>query len=91
MRRRGDWAAARKALTEVLAIRQRQPDRRDWRIADAKRGLADIDRRAALNPTQRQRLQEAGRLTQRVMAHTVRESMPRESTHAEGLWRYEAS
>jgi len=57
-----DWAAARKALTEVLAIRQRQPDRKDWRIADARRDLANLDRRAALNPAQRQRLQEANRL-----------------------------
>ena len=45
-----DWAAARKALTEVLAIRQRQPDRKDWRIGDARRALADLDRRAAMTP-----------------------------------------
>ncbi len=60
---REDWAAARKALTEVLAIRQRQPDQKDWRIADARRALADLDRRAALNPAQRQRLKEADRLS----------------------------
>jgi tetratricopeptide (TPR) repeat protein len=54
-----DWAAARKALAEVLAIRQRQSDRKDWRIADARRALADLDRRAALDPPQRHRLDEA--------------------------------
>ena len=30
-----DRAAARKALAEVLSIRERQPDRKDWRIGDA--------------------------------------------------------
>ncbi len=50
---REDWAAARKALTEVLAIRERQPDQKEWRIADARRALADLDRRAALDPAQR--------------------------------------
>ena len=59
---REDWAAARKALTEVLAIRQRQPDQKDWRIADARRALADLDRRAGLDPAQRQRLEEADQL-----------------------------
>ena len=45
-----DWAEAGKALTEVLAIRQRQPDQKDWRIADARRALADLDQRAELRP-----------------------------------------
>ncbi len=45
-----DWAAARKALTEVLAIRQRQPDRKDWRIGDARRALADLDCARAMTP-----------------------------------------
>jgi hypothetical protein len=47
---RGDWAAARNALTDVLDIRQRQPDQRDWRITDARLALANLDRRAALTP-----------------------------------------
>ena len=42
-----DRAAARKALAEVLSIRERQPDRKDWRIGDVRRALADLDRRAA--------------------------------------------
>jgi tetratricopeptide (TPR) repeat protein len=57
-----DLAAAGKALTEVLAIRERQPDRRDLRIGDARRALADLDRRAAMTPDQRQWLQQASRL-----------------------------
>jgi tetratricopeptide (TPR) repeat protein len=61
---REDWAEARKALTEVLAIRERPPNQKDWRIADARLAMADVDRRAALTPTQRQRLQEAHRLNQ---------------------------
>jgi CHAT domain-containing protein/Tfp pilus assembly protein PilF len=57
--RRENWAAARKTLAEVLAIRQRQPDRKDWRIADARRSLADLNRRAELEPAERRRLYEA--------------------------------
>jgi tetratricopeptide (TPR) repeat protein len=56
---REDWAAARKTLSEILALRQRQPHRKAWRIADARQSLADLDRRAALEPAQRQRLYEA--------------------------------
>ena len=59
---RGDWEAARKALTDVLTIRQRQPDQKDGEIADVRRALADLDRRVMLSPAQRQRLQEADRL-----------------------------
>ncbi len=59
---RGDWKAARKALTERLAIRERQRNQKDWLTADARRALADLDRRAALDPAQRQRLREADRL-----------------------------
>ena len=54
-----DWAAARNSLTEVIRIRQSQPDRKDWRIADARRALADLNRREALNAVQQQRLEEA--------------------------------
>ncbi len=61
-----DWAAARKALAEVLAIRQPQPDQKDWRNADARRTLADLERRAGLDPAQRQRLQEANALNRLV-------------------------
>jgi len=76
---RENWAAARKALTEVLAIRQRQPDQQDWRIADARRAVVVLDRRAALDRAQRQRLQEADRLT-RLMA-----SLFRQGKYAEGI------
>ncbi len=34
---RADWLAARKALAEVVAIRERQPERKNWRIGDARR------------------------------------------------------
>jgi tetratricopeptide (TPR) repeat protein len=73
-----DWAAARKALTEVLAIRERQPDRKDWRIGDARRALTDLDRRAAMTPDQR-RLQEADRLNQLSVA------LYRQGKYAEGI------
>ena len=76
---REDWAAARKALTEVLAIRERQPDQKDWRIADARRALADLDRRAALDPAQRQRLQEADRLNR------LQDALHSQGKYAEGI------
>src|SRR5262249_43239913 len=43
--RREDWAAARATLKEVIWIRERQPDRKDWRSFDARRALADLERR----------------------------------------------
>ena len=76
---RADWAAARKALQEVMTIRERQPNRRDWRIADARRALADLDRRAALSPAKRQRLQEAHRLNELAVA------LHRQGKSADGL------
>jgi len=61
---RENWAAARLALREVITIRERQPDQKDWRIADARREVADLERRAALNPAQRQQLREADQLNE---------------------------
>ena len=84
---REDWAAARKSLTEVLAIRQRQPDQKDWRIADARRALADLDRRATLSPAQRQRLQEADRLNRLQDALSSRGNMRMESIRAARPWK----
>jgi CHAT domain-containing protein/tetratricopeptide (TPR) repeat protein len=74
-----DWAAARKALAEVLAIRARQPNRKDWRLGDARRALADLDRRAAMTPAQRQRLQEANRL------NWLQDGHYRHGKYAEGI------
>jgi len=76
---REDWAAARKALTEVLVIRERQPNQKDWRIADARRELADLDRRAAFDPAQRQRLQEADRLNR------LQDALHSQGKFAEGI------
>jgi CHAT domain-containing protein/tetratricopeptide (TPR) repeat protein len=52
---RGDWSAARKALQDVVALREHQPDRKDWRVADAQRVVADLNRLAGMAPAQRQR------------------------------------
>jgi CHAT domain-containing protein/tetratricopeptide (TPR) repeat protein len=65
---REDWAA-RTALGEVIAIRERQPNRKAWRIGDARRSLADFERRAALDPRQRRQLQEADRLDKLLVEH----------------------
>jgi tetratricopeptide (TPR) repeat protein len=60
---REDWAAARKAREGVLALRERQPGRKDWRVDDARRALADYERRTAMDPEQRRRLTRARGLT----------------------------
>jgi tetratricopeptide (TPR) repeat protein/CHAT domain-containing protein len=76
---RDDWAAARKALMEVLAIRERQPDQKDWRIADARRAVADCDRREALEPDQRQQLRESDRL------NGLQDALFKQRKYAEGI------
>jgi CHAT domain-containing protein/tetratricopeptide (TPR) repeat protein len=65
---RGDWVEARDALGQVLAIRQRRPEQREWQITDARRALDDLERRAAMRPDQRQRLGRADALNQTFLA-----------------------
>jgi hypothetical protein len=60
--KRDDWPAARKAMTNAIAIRAQQTDQKDWRIADAHLRVADLDQRARLDPRRRRRHQEADRL-----------------------------
>jgi tetratricopeptide (TPR) repeat protein len=76
---RANWGAARKALAEVLAIRERQPDRKEWRIGDARRALADLDRRAAMTPDQRRRVQEADQLNE------LQGALDKQGKYAEGI------
>ena len=76
---REDWAAARKTLTQVLAIRERRPDRKDWQIGDARRALLDLDRLAAMTRDQRRRLQEADRLNR------LQDTLLRQGKYAEGI------
>jgi CHAT domain-containing protein/Tfp pilus assembly protein PilF len=78
-RAREDWAAARKTLTQVLAIRERQPDRKDWQIGDARRAMVDLDRLAAMTRDQRRRLQEADRLNR------LQDTLQRQGKYAEGI------
>jgi tetratricopeptide (TPR) repeat protein len=61
---REDWVAARKALQDKLAFRERQPDRKGWRVGDARRSLAELERRVAMTPGQRQRIWRASQLLQ---------------------------
>ena len=76
---RADWSSARKALADVVLIRERQPDRKDWRIGHARRALTNLDRRAAMSPDQRQRLQEADRLNR------LQDALRRQGKYAEGI------
>jgi CHAT domain-containing protein/Tfp pilus assembly protein PilF len=58
---REDFAAARTARQDVLKIRVALHGERDWRAADARRALDDLDRLARMTPEQRQRLAKARR------------------------------
>jgi tetratricopeptide (TPR) repeat protein len=82
---RENWTAARTSLRDLLALRQRQPDSREWRVGDARRALADLDRRLVMTPEHRQRLQAARQLyraSNRLMArgqYTAAEAPLREA------------
>jgi tetratricopeptide (TPR) repeat protein len=57
-----DFAAARKALQEVLTIKRKLHGREHWKVTDARLALDDLERRTRMTPAQRQRLGEAERL-----------------------------
>jgi tetratricopeptide (TPR) repeat protein len=65
---RGDWSKAMAARKQVLAIRQRRPDRKEWQVDDARRALEDLERRAAMDPERRLRLRRADALNRAVVA-----------------------
>ena len=64
---RADFAAARKARQEVLALRGKLHGMKPWQVTDARLALADVERLAALSPDQRRRLAEANQLNQRIV------------------------
>ena len=47
---REDFAAARKARQEVLALRGKLHGMKPWQVTDARLALADVERLAALSP-----------------------------------------
>jgi hypothetical protein len=63
---REDFAAARTARREVLKIRVSLHGEQDWRAADARRALVDLDRLAKMTPEQRRSLTEARRADEQV-------------------------
>lgn len=56
---KGDFAAARKAGEEALAIRTQRYGAKDWRVTNAQLGLRDVDYQARLTPEQRRALLDA--------------------------------
>jgi CHAT domain-containing protein/Tfp pilus assembly protein PilF len=77
---REDFQAAQNALQEVLAIQMKRHAEQDWRVTDARRALADLERRRQLEPQQRVRLKEAARLNEQVyqlwLAGKYQEALP---------------
>ena len=64
---REDFAAARKARQEVLAIQTKLLGARHWQVTDARLALEGVERLARLAPADRRRLAEAGQLNGRVV------------------------
>jgi tetratricopeptide (TPR) repeat protein len=65
---REDFPAARQARQEVLAIRRKLHGKMDWRVAEARLGLADVDRLSKLTPENRRRLRQANGLNEQVFS-----------------------
>jgi CHAT domain-containing protein len=61
-----DFARARQALQEVLAIQTKRLGEKHWRVADDRRALADLDLRAKLKPADLDLLRQAESLNQQV-------------------------
>jgi tetratricopeptide (TPR) repeat protein/CHAT domain-containing protein len=57
-----DWVSARNARRGLLLLHERQPERRDWRVGDARRALAELERQVAMTPEQRQSYRSARQL-----------------------------
>jgi CHAT domain-containing protein/Tfp pilus assembly protein PilF len=55
----GEQDAARKAWKDVISTRPAASDLTDWRVADARRNLADLDRLNAMTADQRRRMEKA--------------------------------
>jgi CHAT domain-containing protein/Tfp pilus assembly protein PilF len=65
---REDFAAARAARQEVLALRRQLHGDGHWRVIDARAALAEVERLARLDSAQRRQLREAQRLSVKVVA-----------------------
>lgn len=64
----GDFKSARKNRQEILSLRTNFFGEKHWRVTDARLRLADVDQLEKLTAEQRQRLREAERLHERVLA-----------------------
>jgi tetratricopeptide (TPR) repeat protein len=59
---REDFAAARQARRQALALLRARLGASHWQVTDARLALEDLERRSGMTPAQRQRLGEASRL-----------------------------
>src|SRR5438445_5274404 len=88
---REDFAAARKARHEVLAIRTKQHGDKHWRVTDARLQLDDLKLLERLSPEDRALLREAVQLSNRVYhlwrAGKYKEALPQAQRAVETLAR----
>jgi CHAT domain-containing protein/tetratricopeptide (TPR) repeat protein len=59
---REDWESAHKALQDELSVLERQPDRKDWRLGDARRAIAFLELFRSRTREQRQQFGRARKL-----------------------------
>jgi tetratricopeptide (TPR) repeat protein len=64
--RREEWAAARRARQEVLAVRQQVDGTDHWRVTDARLALSDTEQRSRRTAEQRGQLRRTAELSQRI-------------------------
>jgi len=65
---REDWAAGRKARLEVVSIRMGLYGKDDWRVTDARLGMAHLELLAKLDDPGRQKVRRAEALNDQVFA-----------------------
>jgi CHAT domain-containing protein/tetratricopeptide (TPR) repeat protein len=79
-RAREDFDAALKAWKDVLTMRTKLYGEKDWRVADTRLDLADLERQARMDDADRQRLRQAEALNKRAVelleGGRAREALP---------------
>ena len=73
---RGDLPAARESLKELISIGAVHSDLTDWRVADARRKMIDLDRLDFMTPQDRRRMDKARSLDLEASALNKRGNYP---------------
>jgi tetratricopeptide (TPR) repeat protein len=77
---REEFDTARKDCLEVLDIQIKRHGEQDWRVADARRALANLGQLAQMSPDRRRKVAEAERLDAQVKILTKQGNFPEAET-----------